>query len=478
MKKSLFLLPILFLFCFAGKAYATTAWSYTGTPQLPINSAWHIPGSTGNIFLENPTAQNAHDFNSVFGSTPGHLKSMTITVFKYYAETCSFSVTAYNANSNAYTTSDTKTYTKAADGWGVETGGQTITLNFDSTFNMGDVSYFHFNDVTNSCITDNMFYMLSVDKGGVYSNWSGYNYNQGFTMDPVMTINSDIPDTTRSIVWSSDFTQGLVSTDFKYWNACVNIPPQSGNTDTGIFLYADYNTFGGNNADQISDNSGYIISMDPAVGYHGCIIFNKTHDLVPGRYQATISLYTGTGSDPQYFGYKVKTDALYFRIIAGSGADLPNNTVQNDLGFPTDTTIPTPTCPQTSFRIFSVDFGKGLCTVINFLFVPSSLNETQTFANTQTLFQSKAPFAYFYELKSSFSGVSTSASSGYFISTTLTSKDRNGNVLASIPFQFLNTADTQTKGIFDNFRVYISAALWFGFAVYLLTRAYRFFRPV
>ena len=265
MKKYLSLLPILFLFLFAGKAHASTAWTYSGTPNLPMDSAWHIPGSTGNIFLESPTASNAHDFNSVFGSTPGHLKSITLTAFKYYAGSCSFNITAYNADSSQSTTSDTKTYTKGADGWGAETDGQTITLNFDSTFNMGEVSYLHVNNATNNCITDNMFYMLSVSRD-TDSNWSGFTYNQSARIDPVMTIESDIAGITRTVSWSGDFVQGFVSNDFKYWNACVDIPPRTDNTDTGVFLYADYNTFGGDIEDQISDNSGYIVSFDPTVG--------------------------------------------------------------------------------------------------------------------------------------------------------------------------------------------------------------------
>lgn len=471
MKKLLFILPILFLFLFAGKAYATITWSYSGTPMLPYDGNWHVPGSTGNIFIESPTASQAHDFNSVFGSTPGHLKSLTVTVFKYYAGTCSFNVTAYNANSSAYTTSDTKSYTKGADGWGVETAGQTITLNFDSTFNVGEVGYFHFGNVSNSCVTDNMFNLLSVSLGSVNSNWSGYNYNQGLTIDPVMIVESDIAETSRSITWGSDFAQGFVSTDFKFWNACVNIPPQVGNTDTGVFLYADYNTFGGDNEDQISDDSGYIVPMDPAVGYHGCIIFNKSTDLVPGRYQAAIKLYTGTGDDPQYFGYKVSTDALYFRIIAGSGADLPNNTVANDLGFPENPVV-APQCPQTSFRIFSVDFGKGLCSAFSFLFVPSNDFWTTNNEQTHAILFEQAPFAYFEAIEGNInSGLSTTGNPETTLAITTPIGDFN--------MDLFNTSDPLMEIYHDSpIRGWLETFLWIGFATYLFFRAFRFFRPV
>jgi len=306
---------------------------------------------------------------------------------------------------------------------------------------------------------------------GSASNWSGFTWNQGATIDPVITIQSDIPDTSRSISWGSDFDQGFVSTDFKYWNACVNIPPQVGNTDTGVFLYADYNTFGGGTETQITDNSGYLVPMDPAVGYHGCIIFNKSTDLSPGQYQASIKLYTGTGSNPSTFGYRASTDALYFRIIAGTAADVPANTVANDLGFPENPVV-APQCPQTSFRIFSVDFGKGLCSAVSFLFVPSNDFWTTNNNQTHTILFEQAPFAYFATVEGNINSAHSSTGNP---ETTLAIT----TPIANFSLDLFNTSDPLMEAYHNSpIRGWLETFLWICFATYLFFRAFRFFRPV
>jgi hypothetical protein len=108
------------------------------------------------------------------------------------------------------------------------------------------------------------------------------------------------------------------------------------------------------------------------------------------------------------------------------------------------------------------------------LFIPSSLWWDGFNEQTKSSIGQKVPFYYYYQLKNSFTGISTTATDTYFVSTTLALTSSHGTT--NIPFQFLNTADSQNKSIFNSFRVYISAALWLGFAFYLMTRAFRLFK--
>jgi len=130
----------------------------------------------------------------------------------------------------------------------------------------------------------------------------------------------------------------------------------------------------------------------------------------------------------------------------------------------TDSTLPPPVLPDQS----------GLCTnILCSLFIPPQDFWTSFLSQTQNNFQNTIPFYYFYQLKDSFTEVSTTRQDGYFIDTTLTLPHSN----ISIPFQFFNTADPTIKSVFDDFRPYISAGLWLGFALYLVTRAYSLLTP-
>ncbi len=116
-------------------------------------------------------------------------------------------------------------------------------------------------------------------------------------------------------------------------------------------------------------------------------------------------------------------------------------------------------------------FVSAFCDV----FIPSSDFFTNKFNYLNQLLTAKPPFSYFMSLKDKFANVSTSTIDGYFINTTLAI---SGSHPISVPFQAFNTADSNISNTLNQFRPYMIALLWFGFATYALTRAYRLFRPI
>jgi hypothetical protein len=129
-----------------------------------------------------------------------------------------------------------------------------------------------------------------------------------------------------------------------------------------------------------------------------------------------------------------------------------------------DSTLPPPTLPD----------GTSPCTnVLCDLFIPPQDFWTNFLSQTQSGLQNTVPFYYFYQLKTSFTSISTTREDGYFINTTLSLPGSS----VSIPFQFFDTADPSIKGVFDDFRPYITAGLWLSFAMYLVTRAYSLLTP-
>jgi hypothetical protein len=113
----------------------------------------------------------------------------------------------------------------------------------------------------------------------------------------------------------------------------------------------------------------------------------------------------------------------------------------------------------------------ALCDV----FIPGSEFFTNKFNYLNQLLITKAPFSYFMALKDKFANVSTTTTDGYFINATLATAGTNP---ISVNFQAFNTADSNISGMLNNFKPYMIALLWLGFASYALTRVYRLFKPI
>jgi len=450
------LASILFLSLFlAGTAFAQVSWTFTGTPDAPDIHNWHISGSAKKLYIVDP----ADGGNNTFGTVPGvasggHLSKVDFTVFKYYSGTCSFSVTAYDASNTALETSSTGSYTKSADGWGVETSGQVVTVNFANTTTLANVSSFLFNDVTNSCISDNQFNLLAINTG-VTSIWSHYSYSDSTAYDPVMVVTSDLPDAT--VQWQNPpfGVNSDATPDFKLWKVCINIPVEQ--NVSAFYMVWDYGTL---SSPENEDTSYNVQTNGGSPGaYNQCIYFPKTTDLTtPGNMQAIGHLYN-TDTD----GLLASTNATYFTIIPGEQQDFPT---------PPNTSPETIACDQGN------SIARGFCEVLRYLFVPDTNFYTTYFDDTTALLQEKVPFAYLYALTGSYtSDVPDDGSQTADIGTSYTvGIDTDLANHFSIGMNFFNFSDTATYNAIHPFREVMTALLWVGFGWWLLTRSFKIFK--
>lgn len=471
MKKYIFLLPIFFLFLAVKPAHAVELLNRSENTTGTENTGCTIYGNAdwckaqGNLSMIFATPTN---FNSGAKLTKVKVSVAMDPYSKSHCPTCVFGLKITNAHDDIHTSINTFRYSEVPNN-----GYAVFSFSFSGsdTINFADTG-------NNADLIKKLKSIYLYDAGGPSSGqyWGrpalGFQFKQDSTSSyllswcgsgststcphdvaPYLVIEDSLTQSTISWL-NPPFATTFISPDFKLWKVCIDIP-----ADNNISAFYALFLYGSGNVSDHQEQSYNVQTNNGSPGtYTQCIYFPKETDLTPGNYQAKVDLYNYSTD-----GLLAQSDAIYFQIITGGQGDYPAII---------SSPITEIQCNQSNI------IARGFCEVLTYLFIPSGLNETQTFADTQSLFQSKAPFAYFYQLKSTFSGVSTSASIGYFINTTLASKDRNGNTLASIPFQFLNTGDSQTKGVFDDFRPYITAILWFGFATYLLTRAYRFFRPV
>lgn len=125
---------------------------------------------------------------------------------------------------------------------------------------------------------------------------------------------------------------------------------------------------------------------------------------------------------------------------------------------------------------------ETLCTFVHTILIPP--NGFGAFIkgkmnDSQGLLYSKAPFAYFVQIKNQVTNLdTTTTTTGYLMDTTLHAHTATAADI-SIPIQAFNTAaGSSERGIFDEVRPYIETFLWLYFAWYLLTRGLRLFKGI
>lgn len=121
-------------------------------------------------------------------------------------------------------------------------------------------------------------------------------------------------------------------------------------------------------------------------------------------------------SSPQFYGAKI---ALYefangTTTLLSTGATSNFQIVAGDrTGFAvpleTETEVSIASCGETDWQVVGVDFGRGLCNVFRFLFVPSDFS-TDRWSTLMSDAQTRMPFVMFYEFKDSFAAASSTAS--------------------------------------------------------------------
>lgn len=110
------------------------------------------------------------------------------------------------------------------------------------------------------------------------------------------------------------------------------------------------------------------------------------------------------------------SDPLNFTITPGVGIITPGVSVVPTSTVYSFNATSTPNglyndsgCVDTSFSVLGADFGKGICTVVAFLFVPGD-NVINSYSNLQQTMQSHAPFSYFYDTINAFQSINVSSS--------------------------------------------------------------------
>lgn len=135
-------------------------------------------------------------------------------------------------------------------------------------------------------------------------------------------------------------------------------------------------------------------------------------------------------------------------------------------------------CQPTDFSFFDVDFGRNVCEALTYIFVPSPTFMDGFLNQVQEDMKLKIPFSYYYQVKEEVDSISTSTLTGNLVDTTISFSTPSAGEI-NIPFQAFNTTvGSPESQVFDVFRPYIEIFLWLSFSMYLLTRVFRFFKPI
>jgi len=197
-----------------------------------------------------------------------------------------------------------------------------------------------------------------------------------------------------------NFQEGMITPDFENWWLLVT-PQQTGRFNWVVNW--------GTSTPDVWENDfasewGYFNLEQTEVGQLVALV--KTPTSTPGSYVAQASLYYYNGSTEDLVD---TSDVLHFTISTGSIISLPPSI--EDFG--------TPDCQDTNFSILGADFGRGICRVARFLFVPGQSALNQWVSLRQKL-DSRIPFSYVVQtidFVTSFTPSSTSSVPSLTIST-------------------------------------------------------------
>jgi len=178
------------------------------------------------------------------------------------------------------------------------------------------------------------------------------------------------------------FSDFLVSPDFLNWQVFTDgiVSPPT----TGFYFTVSYGT-----------STPYGVGFDSSLSSVGVFpvpagtttvqsfLAPKTASTTPGNYQALLTFYDQSNATI------TQSSVLHFTITSGAAVMLPSSGAGGGAAIAN--------CGPTAFSLFSVDFGKGMCDLTRFLFVPNqdALNQ---WTNTKLLMSQKAPFSYLYEV--------------------------------------------------------------------------------
>jgi hypothetical protein len=220
------------------------------------------------------------------------------------------------------------------------------------------------------------------------------------------------------INFSTDFTNGSSTPDFRTWT--LNITAPSRTVDTWQVKYKNASSTDWQYQDNvILGHLNYLIEGEDAFVCGLSICFGalnnqyvamlKTINLPSGNnYQAQAFLYNTT------LGHNLMTLAtstiLNFTIATGTPILTPATQGQVNGGLPAGDMWDSSWCPDTSFSALGADFGKGICNVFAFLFVPNQ-SYLNSWLGSTGLLNNTPPFSYYYKLTNEIENMQVSSTS-------------------------------------------------------------------
>jgi len=257
---------------------------------------------------------------------------------------------------------------------------------------------------------------------------------------------------------SPPFTASSSLSNFSQFRTCYFIGNDSTSTTFSMGV-----TFGTSSATGLG--SVYSSARSRAVGpffdgERACLSIPKDTVLPIGSYKAQAKLYVSSST--------VATSAvLPFSIVDASG--VLSGTGDDWWNTSTTTVATTPLCGPTSFSALGTDWGRGICDVTRFLFVPSPAAFDQ-FRTLETRLASTAPFSYFYGVRQIFVGVQTSPTNSLptvMLNTGSSTVPINVEIFSANTINALTTTNSR-----NTLRSMIEWVLWlsFGGVVYATAR--------
>jgi len=196
------------------------------------------------------------------------------------------------------------------------------------------------------------------------------------------------------------FAPNFHSPDFSDWWVCVNIPANHTYTAYDVAITYGTSTSAGPYIDDIAAQVGNI-PLASGTPDTGCPLISKGTALAPGAYKAKATLFDQSGTSLS------STFDLNFTITTSTASSTRPTVPGNSVPGATSHTQP---CPSTNFSVFGADFGQGLCTVVQFMFVPSD-SALQKWTDSKDLMAVHAPFSYFYDATHDLQNITTTSSS-------------------------------------------------------------------
>lgn len=255
---------------------------------------------------------------------------------------------------------------------------------------------------TTTCTASSTFSALITTGAGSQDCYQAYDVQASQTSDSVCYFTNETGDAViSSITWSqppftvsstSPLTFNYFGADFQNWQVGVTIQPYP--SITGYYYSVFYGTSTNFTLkDSLKDQYGVLpLSVnDITNGLHVDNTFvGKSSSSVPGIYYAQAFLYDQTDATIS------SSSLLSLTIVAGASTTYPTNLALTDNQ-----------CPPTTFSIFSVDYGQGICKIVVFLFYPQAESFNQ-FGNLWEGIKLKPPFGWFSSSIDSVSNFSTS----------------------------------------------------------------------